>query len=83
MVRRTANLVINLNNVMYGGDRASTLESYMDCYVLDVKTLKVHKYSYDEIHAGLKNETLELENMFLMKIMMKFIHQKIGMILLI
>ena len=64
MVRRIANLVINLNNVMYGGDRASTLESYMDCYVLDVKTLKVHKYSYDEVHEGLKNGILELENMF-------------------
>lgn len=56
MVRRTANLVINLNNVMYGGDKTSTLESYMDCYVLDVKTLKVHKYSYDEVHEGLKME---------------------------
>ena len=64
MIRRTANLVINLNNVMYGGESPFTLESYMNCYVLDVKTLKVREYSYDEVHDGLKNGTLELENMY-------------------
>ena len=49
---------------MYGGDKTSELVPYTDYYVLDVKTLKVHKYSYDEIIEGLKNWTLELENMY-------------------